>query len=491
MLRNRRQNGGSSGGSPRYTSSPTSSPTGSPRIIVTRNCIGGSPRSEVGEIDTRSPFQSVRAAVTLFGESTGPATGTGSSSPKSKPITFKKSKTAEERVQEKESQLNLALRELDSFKQQIRSTETTKGHVLRELHNAKTTLQELTSQLEKLCKSKQAAIEETQAANARAIQLELPNLSEHEKLLNITDKEAAKKFRDLKQDSHLLEETNKAIQVLQEQLNNVRASDLDSFTKASSELHLTKNTFQDIVAEERSLRSLVDSLQAELESLKGHNSQLKKKADEAEAFAENLRLHLDHSKKELEAKRSNGDDSANSRIQQLTSEAVQFLQEAEKMKKNVEILRQEAVTARAAATEAEEKLKLALREAEEVKAAETLASDQIHKMAASDVTNSESNGKIKLAVEKYEAFSKKVQEIRNEADTKVATAMAQVETIAANEKEVLMKVEAGLKEKRDMEVAIKEALKAAEMAEAAKKVIEGQLRKKASKAARTRSWRIF
>uniref|UniRef100_A0A0V0HV76 Putative WEB family protein-like n=1 Tax=Solanum chacoense TaxID=4108 RepID=A0A0V0HV76_SOLCH len=266
--------------------------------------------------------------------------------------------------------------------------------------------------------------------------------------------------------SHL-QETNKGIQVLQEQLNNVRASDLDSFTKTTSQLHLTKNTFQDIVAEERSLRSLVDSLQAELDTLKGHNSQFKVKADEAEALAENLRVSLDNSKPKGDA------------IQQFTCEAVQFLKEAEEMKKKVESIRQEAVTAQVAANEAEKRLKLALREAEEAKAAETLASDQIH------LTE---DGKIKLAVEKYEAFSKKVEEIRNEADTKVAAAMAQVEDITANEKELLVKVEAGLKEKQDMEVAIKEALKTTEMAEAAKKAVEGQLRKKSS---RKRSWRIF
>lgn len=94
MLRNRKQNGGS----PRCTSSPTSSPSGSPRVIVTRS-IGGSPTNhhEVGEIDTRSPFQSVKAAVSLFGETSTAATSGCSPKKANKPIsTFKKSKTAEE-----------------------------------------------------------------------------------------------------------------------------------------------------------------------------------------------------------------------------------------------------------------------------------------------------------------------------------------------------------------------------------------------------------
>ncbi|KAK8542606.1 hypothetical protein V6N13_136832 [Hibiscus sabdariffa] len=84
---------------------------------------------------------------------------------------------------------------------------------------------------------------------------------------------------------------------------------------------------------------------------------------------------------------------------------------------------------------------------------------------------------ITISREEIESLNHMVEESNNIAEMKVATAMAQVEAVKARENEALKRFEVIQKEIQDMKVATADALKRADMAEAAKKVVEGELQR--------------
>ncbi|XAR65768.1 hypothetical protein NMG60_11010007 [Bertholletia excelsa] len=567
---------------------------GSPKIN-TDSPSTTSPKMEVGEIDTRAPFQSVKAAVGLFGER---------ASPKNKPL-YKKALTADERVLEKETQLHLALKELDKFKEQLKAAEATKAQAQRELERANRTLEELTSKLETASEFKQAAIAATEAAKDRAKELEklksnkdqlddgswkqdvnkereqykasaaelnaakqelnkirrdfdaaletklvafqeaadaehttkvnkerLNELSrelesmremlvqvklatfqaQEEQTKTMAEKEArlqshgtakeeiVKKIQLLKREEEelnllgnleeKLEETYEATAVLQEQLENVRDSDMRSLKGIIEELEDAKRAMQDVSQEESSLRSLVDSLKLELDTVKRELSEMEQKEAESKLAAENLQGELERNKVALEAalagesKQGNDSNDINSSIQQLKTETEIARCKAEEMRRSTQELKQEAETTRNLAKEIENKLEVVVKEAEDAKAAAKLATEQMYRSSSSssaDATDqsikSEFKDKIKLSIENYESLNRKVEEFQILAQTKMAAAIAEVEACNAREREARKKLEESLKEMEDMKAATDDALKQAEMAEAAKHAVEGELQK--------------
>ncbi|CAN6696557.1 unnamed protein product [Malus baccata var. baccata] len=551
-----------------------------------------SPKVEVGEIDTRAPFQSVKDAVSLFGE--GAFSG-------EKPAIKKAKAHSAERIVVNETQLHLAQKELNKLKEQLKNAETTKAQALVELEKSKATLEDLSKKVKSLTESKEFAIKATEAAKSQAKQLEEANSGnlggtdgawkedlesaraqylsvitelnaakqelqkirqdcdasleakaaaikqaaeaedaakanaekvnelskeisavqesigqvklasmeaqqEQAKIFAEKDvlrqsykaslEESAKKLLSLKKefDPELsrnleaqLSETLNEVGALQKQMENAKASDLDSVKTVTLELDDAKESLNKVAEEESSLRNLVETLKAELENVRKEHAELKEKEAETESLAGNLHVKLRKTKYELEAclaEESKARGASNEMIatlNQLSSETENARREAEEMKIKAEELKKEAETTKIAVKEAEKKLRLALVEAEEAKAAEERALEQIRVLSertnAARASTSESGAKITISKDEYESLSRKVEESDTLAEMKVAAAMAQVEAVKASENEALKRIEATQKEIEDMKSATEEAKKRAEMAEAAKKAVEGELRR--------------
>lgn len=546
-------------------------------------------KPEVGEIDTSPPFQSVKDAVSLFGE--GAFSG-------ERPIHKKPKAYSAERVLAKETQLHVAEKELNKLKEQVKNAETTKAQALVELERAQRTVDDLTQKLKLITESRESAVKATEAAKSSAKQKygesdgvngawkeELENAvqryasimteldaakqdlrktrqeydsssdarvsavkrteeaenamkenterlselskeisavkesieqtklayveSQQQQALVLTEKDALrqsykatleqskKKLLALKKEFNpeitkrleaQLAETMNEIAALHTEMENKRSSDLDSVKTVTSELDGAKESLQKVVDEENTLRSLVETLKVELENVKKEHSELKEKESELESTVGNLHVKLRKSKSELEAcsaeesKVRGASEEMILTLSQLTSETEEARREAEDMKNKTDELKKEAEATKLALEEAERKLKEATEEAEAAKAAEASAIEQITVLtertsARRASTSSESGAAMTISTEEFESLKRKVEESDKLADMKVDAAKAQVEAVKASENEVLKKLEATQKEIADMKTATQEALKKAEMAEAAKRAVEGELRR--------------
>ncbi|CAL9061855.1 unnamed protein product [Musa banksii] len=119
--------------------------------------------SPKAEIDTRAPFESVKAAVSLFGEVAFASDRSTARKPKPPLI---------ERALPKETQLHLAKKELNKYKEQLNNADITRIQALAELERVKRTVEELTNKLSTLNESKEQALKATEAADSQTKKLE-------------------------------------------------------------------------------------------------------------------------------------------------------------------------------------------------------------------------------------------------------------------------------------------------------------------------------
>ncbi|XP_059078161.1 WEB family protein At5g55860-like [Cryptomeria japonica] len=168
-------------------------------------------------------------------------------------------------------------------------------------------------------------------------------------------------------------------------------------------------------------------------------------------------------------------------LQQLASEAEKAKKEAEAMREEAQKARYESDQAKATVTAIENKLQDALKEAEAAKVVEIVAIERIkalsEKTNAARASTSDSGAGITISQDEHDSLNRRVKEADELADMKVGAAMAQVDTVKASEQEILKKLLIANREIEELKSVEAQALQKAEMAEAAKKAVKGELRR--------------
>ncbi|KAI6704722.1 hypothetical protein NL676_007684 [Syzygium grande] len=394
------------------------------------------------------------------------------------------------------AELNTAKQELTKIRQDFDATLEAKLAAFQQAAEAQRLAKvnsEKASELSKEIQAMRQSLDHLKATSLQAEKEQAKFVEEKDarlKACKIAKEEAEEKLHSLKKEFDpeqtrnlelKLVETTKEIEVLQNEMKKVHASDMDSVKVITKELNHATNALQDVAKEESCCRELVTSLRQELEDIKMERVGLEAREVELEHTMKTLQTELVEQKQELEAA-SQEEKEIDAADEQTISLAIQkTMQEAEEMRRAAEEFKRQAEANRFGEEESERMLEAALIEAEVARTAEKSALDQIKILSAKtdmvSASDPDSSGWIRMSVQEFESLSRKVEESENLAEMKLAAAAFQMEAVNTKKSEAEKRKEVILKEIEEIKEATEFALKQAEMAEAAKKAIEGELMK--------------
>ncbi|CAN8324897.1 unnamed protein product [Cochlearia groenlandica] len=485
----------------------------------------GPPRSsEVGEIDTRPPFQSVRAALGLFRQ-----------------VNFSKQqppRLSSQEASDKETHFLLAEQERDTVQLRLDGSVKAKAQVLSDLDVAQRKAADLKAKLEASKHSRKCAILTKQAMSQRLEQLRSENretervrenyvlvtaelfvakqvLAEIKQQFSISVEERLAELQRAEEAEYTSMVNTRKIKYMSKEIVEMRDATEQLKSDASRKREEEEKINEESIDAKETYMAMKQEADQRLEDLRrGCDSELRKDIDElAKISAENecLREEINLARELKEAKyvlQELYEDENSHRnlassltaellevqrentylkqkvkdrqeVEETMREAEKTREEAEETRMQVDELRRETAATHMSMGEAVKQLEIVRRAVAKARTAERRAVEDMRLLTDNkeSSTHNEPDKKIRISLKEYEDLRGKQEESERMVRFKAKTVDAQVVEISESTRQWEKMLEEKMKEIDELEKATDGALRNAEIAEEAHCIVDDELRK--------------